>query len=83
MSFTARHYNEVAAIIRGRLDIPPAVAFSPEYMQGRADCARQMMHDLGRMFAADNPRFDIARFNLNCEPGVITPDNARQLRGRS
>lgn len=67
MAFTARHYNEVARIIRNRRE---CAARNPSDREGlAADAALcNLIHDLRRMFAADNPRFDGTRFDMACEP---------------
>lgn len=57
MAFTASHYLEVAAIIR---------AAQERYMN--APVIAEIQRDLGAMFLRQNPRFDLNRFNKDCEP---------------
>lgn len=66
MSFTRKHYEETARIIREhRTDVAnvDAVGGLPDLMLSR------VARDLSAMFAADNPRFDAERFAKACEPG--------------
>jgi hypothetical protein len=65
MSFTARHYNSIQRIIREhRTDVRnvDACGTLPDEM------LRRVQEDIGRMLAADNPRFDLTRYNMECEP---------------
>ena len=63
MSFTRKHYVEVARIIReesARCARPGAE---------ESLCAvRNIGESIARMFAADNPRFDANRFAIACAP---------------
>lgn len=70
MSFTARHYNEVARIIRTERE-----GIQRRYKESNfvlplaaATSVNNIASDLRRMFAADNPRFDATRFDMACEP---------------
>lgn len=60
MSFSKRHYEEVARIIREER------AAWPHHDAQRM--AQRFQHSLRQMFAADNPRFDATRFDMACEP---------------
>lgn len=76
MSFTRRHYEEVARIIREQaarsreVPTPQILGTDPltSYRLGRESGINCMREKLARMFAADNPRFDPARFDMACEP---------------
>jgi hypothetical protein len=60
MSFTRKHYEECARIIKhAREDVEHDPRLIVECMQA----------DFSRMFASDNPRFDAERFAKACEPG--------------
>jgi len=74
MSFTKRHYEEVARIIRtGRVYLVnypknPETPEKAQYLRGYGQALTRVQNDIGRMFAADNPRFDAVRFDMACEP---------------
>ena len=67
MAFTARHYNEVARIIRTERE---RLLNNDEGLKalGGLETVHNIRQDLRRMFAADNPRFDGTRFDMACEP---------------
>lgn len=65
MAFTATHYNRVAEIIRERKQHN---ATDANYAEGWHACASSVQLHIARMFAQDNPRFDVERFNAACEP---------------
>lgn len=73
MSFTRKHYVEVARIIHDlRVDANNALwsrGHNDGFQAGARAATNRMQSDLARMFAADNPRFDRERFNVACEPG--------------
>jgi hypothetical protein len=65
MSFTRKHYEECARIIREA---------HAKYPDGAGDDGAHVAIYgircyLSRMFASDNPRFDAERFAKACEPG--------------
>lgn len=65
MAFTARHYNEVARIIKNaREDMRDDAIEDAALARG---VVGNIQADLRRMFAADNPRFDGTRFDMACE----------------
>lgn len=64
MSFTRKHYEECARIIREQFAYLTAIEANPE---AKATVARVAI-GLRSMFAADNPRFDAERFARACEP---------------
>ena len=70
MSFTRRHYEEVARIIRTNRDRSIVIKdrLDAEYHRGIDTAVGNMQMALRQMFAADNPRFDAVRFDMACEP---------------
>ncbi len=83
MSFSRRHYEEVARIIRTVAEesatvragsttptvLRDASSTSRSFYAIGSDHARAAIHSrLVAMFAADNPRFDATRFDMACEP---------------
>ena len=72
MSFTHRHYNEVARIIReekARHQHSDSTGPIPDqYERVPYEAVERVQEGLRRMFAADNPRFDTTRFDMACEP---------------
>lgn len=61
MSFTRKHYEETARIIRE--------ARTRYWSTHGAGAAHDIQDELSTMFASDNPRFDAERFAKACEPG--------------
>lgn len=69
MTFTARHYTEVARIIqRAREDLRDEIAIGTATHAVASSYVGNIQSDLCRMFCADNPRFDGTRFDMACEP---------------
>lgn len=72
MSFTARHYNSIQRIIRERREfIREREVARPDlstYYTGGRMVLSDIQEQIGRMLAADNPRFDLTRYNMECEP---------------
>jgi hypothetical protein len=69
MSFTARHYNSIQRIIRDTRARPRRPhSDTQEFGKGYDHGARYVQEQMGRMLAADNPRFDLTRYNMECEP---------------
>lgn len=70
MAFTARHYNEVARIIQSQQQAihNGRGTVNPDYLTGAKVTVDTIQGQLCRMFAADNPKFDGTRFDMNCEP---------------
>jgi hypothetical protein len=70
MSFTARHYNGIQRIIRETRERARDALHSDtqEFGKGYDHGARYIQEQMGRMLAADNPRFDLTRYNMECEP---------------
>lgn len=66
MTFTRKHYEETARIIRERARHN---AIDPVWREGWHAAVSSMRVQLSAMFAADNPRFDAERFAKACEPG--------------
>jgi hypothetical protein len=75
MSFTRKHYERAAEIIRQEREFiirggatgTPIELTAPE-QNGAYNAVTRVTSNLSRMFAADNPRFDAARFAAACEP---------------
>lgn len=67
MSFTRKHYIEVARVIHDR-SISGLANLDAKESEGYRHALLHVQGDLARMFAADNPRFDAERFNKACEP---------------
>lgn len=68
MSFTARHYNSIQRIIREERTRCEQDKHRPNWDAEPSNAVRNVQEQLGRMLAADNPRFDLTRYNLECEP---------------
>jgi hypothetical protein len=66
MSFTRKHYTEVARIIREQFEY--LGTSGTDTAEARSAVARVAI-GLRSMFASDNPRFDAERFAKACEPG--------------
>jgi hypothetical protein len=73
MSFTAKHYNAVAAIIRTERERFYETA---DEGNGADSALHNMKIRLSAMFASDNPKFDAERFAANCEPKTTTTGKA-------
>lgn len=84
MSFTKKHYEETARIVRETFAASDAIRAghcTPAVLRdasgvarsfhaiGVAHGARNIADSLSRMLASDNPRFDAERFAKACEPG--------------
>lgn len=77
MSFTRKHYEEVARIIqtqRMRSDMMRTMdgnaRDNAHSATGIAYAAKAIQVELRNLFAADNPRFDAARFDAACQPSM-------------
>jgi hypothetical protein len=68
MSFTARHYNSIQRIIREERTRWADPQGDTEAQHGATVALCRVQEDIGRMLAADNPRFDLTRYNMECEP---------------
>lgn len=68
MSFTARHYNSIQRIIRTTKADFARQTHRPDLALGAQLALETVQADIGRMLAADNPRFDLTRYNLECDP---------------
>lgn len=82
MSFTARHYNSIQRIFRERRTdlkerrqtlgavsrVPGGPSEVVRYLDGAESELAHVQQHIGRMLAADNPRFDLTRYNMECEP---------------
>ncbi len=65
MAFSARHYTEVARIIR---ETNEHVCSDADMAEGWHGAVSSVRLKIRAMFAADNPRFDATRFDMACEP---------------
>lgn len=73
MSMSKTHYVRLASILQAAkvstiCERPSDTPFGDGWRQGHNAAAAEIQDSIVRMLAADNPRFDIARFNLACEP---------------
>lgn len=72
MSFTRKHYETAARIIRTQREHNAHYAGdgNSQFNQGAQWAAKVIGDRLSTMFASDNPRFDAERFAKACEPEV-------------
>lgn len=67
MSFTRKHYEDVARIIADAKAGKGAPQFATcQVLNGYQIAAADIQAKLTALFAADNPRFDAARFAVAC-----------------
>jgi hypothetical protein len=78
MAMSRKDYEAAAALIQTYNATPGETPEQPE--TDAAEGYETLVEVFSRFFAADNPRFDAARFRKACEPGANVKARGRKAK---